>query len=92
MSIKPLPNIAVCPCCCAAIDRYDEIYPGCMPLDNDFTVCADCGEILNYVIANNKYSFRKATEQDLKLAQKCGFYNQIIYAQAEVKRNYTNLN
>lgn len=94
MNVQKLPNKVICPCCNYRIGEFDNegrVRP--LPIDGDFTVCCNCGEILNYVVSRaGVFSLRKSRDEDLKRSMEDGFYNEMIYYQNIIRSNNGILN
>jgi hypothetical protein len=45
--------------------------------DGDFTICAQCAGVCIYIVSDNKYSLRAATERDIDIAKEQGLYHEI---------------
>jgi hypothetical protein len=63
-------HLLMCPCCKTYMDKAKNAEQGydCAPKNGDFSICANCAEILCFVITEENVSYRKATQSDLDKA------------------------
>lgn len=89
-------DFLMCPTCKTYMSRaknFEDGEHGC-PEDGDFSICANCAEVLCFVITPESVSYRIANDADILRAKKCGGYYNMIAARDYVlsgKHPYRNM-
>jgi len=74
-------NFLMCPSCktymCKAKNTDGHTVS---PTEGDFAICANCAEVLRFVLIDGNLNYRKATQADIDEVINCGVYERILAA------------
>lgn len=79
-------DILMCPTCKTYMSHAKNFEDGehGSPRNDDFSICANCAEILCFVITPEVTAYRKATQADILRAKKDDTYTHVMAARAYI--------